>query len=245
MLLAGCAQPILAPDSATAASSVAARPPAAPKTQLAAKPPSADTVAALNLARQRVQTAKRTVGQFSDADATLALADAASAEGNNPRAQSLARQAEARADYALQTHFTRKAAAELALIYATTGLDDNELGQLRAAEAALIRGQSSLALSRLQDLRKIARAASRTFTVERGQTLSGIAARPEVYGNSLLWPLIWAANKATVPDPNRLRAGQQLIIRPHPTVDEVVKAIEMARQNPARLKVGPVVPATP
>lgn len=232
-LLSACASAPPAPATA----------PDAPRPALATAPAvSANTLAQLAAARAQVGKARAGIRGFTDADSSLAQAEQAAAEGNNPRAQSLARQAEARAGYALQAQATRRAAAELQALYATTGLSDVQLAQMRAAEAALIRGESSLALTRLQGLRKAVRVATRTHTVGRGETLSAIAARAEVYGNSLLWPLIWQANKATLPDPHKLRAGQQLVIPANPSVEQVVKAIELARQNPARVKVGPVVP---
>lgn len=246
VLLSGCATQanFSSPTAPAAAFDAPPSPPAANAAVGEAKA-SPDTIAVVRAAEARVSQTRRVLGRFTDADNSLQLARQARLEGNNPRAQSLARQASARADYALQSHYTRKAAAQLQALYATTGLSDAQLGQLRAAEAALIRGESSLALTRLGALRQQAVTATQTHTVARGETLSGIAARSDVYGNSLLWPLIWQANKASLPDPHHLRAGQVLVIRPHPSVEEVVKAIEFARQNSARILVGQVVPAQP
>ena len=42
------------------------------------------------------------------------------------------------------------------------------------------------------------------------------------------------------PNPNRLRAGQKIRIRPSPSVDEVVQAIQTARQYPSRVRIGAV-----
>lgn len=211
-----------------------------PSAAAAAVPAQADTLAAVALAQQRVRAARQSLPDFRDADAVLRLAEQAAQAGDNPRAQSLARQAAARANYALDEQRTRAAAQELQALYATTGLSDAQLAAMRAAEAALIRGESALALGRLRALRKAAATRYKSHTVEAGETLSGIAARADVYGNSLLWPLIWQANRAALPDPHRLRAGQKLLIRPQPTVDEVVAAIKTARHFPARLRVGPV-----
>ena len=200
---------------------------------------SAETRSAVAKARQQVQAAQKAVPDYRDQDRLLALAEQAAQEGNNPRAQSLARQAAARADYAIDSKRTREAATLLKSLYDTTGLSDAQLAELRTAEAQLVRGDNLAALKRLQSIKAVAQK-PRDYTVQRGDTLSAIAARESVYGNSLLWPLLWAANRDTIPDPHRLRAGQTLKIRPSPTVDDVVQAINTARQYPSRVRIGKV-----
>lgn len=202
--------------------------------------PSLDTGRAVAAARQQVAAAKRTVPTYSDPDNSLRQAEQAAAVGNNPRAQSYARQAGGRADAALDAQRTRQAASELQALYNTTGLTDAQYASLRAAETALVRGDSSGALTRLLDLHKAVSKRTLRHTVQRGETLSSIAAREDVYGNSLLWPLIWQANRAMLPSPHKLRLGQKLVIRPSPTVEQVVAAIAEARKTPARVRVGRV-----
>lgn len=200
---------------------------------------SADTRQSLAEARRKVAAAQKNAPGYQDRDRLLPLAQQAARQGNNPRAQSLARQAGSRADAALQAQRTREAAALLKSLYETTGLSDAQLDQMRAAEAQLVRGENLVALTQLKSIQTVARK-PRDYTVQRGDTLSAIAARESVYGNSLLWPLLWAANREAIPDPHRLRAGQTLKIRPSPTVDEVVQAIQTARQHPARVKIGKI-----
>jgi nucleoid-associated protein YgaU len=108
-----------------------------------------------------------------------------------------------------------------------------------------VRGDGATALSRLKALRREASRKTRAYTVKPGDTLSEIAEREEVYGNSLLWPLIWQANRKAIPDPNRLRAGQKLRIRVSPTVEEVVEAIGIARRNTGKLSIGEVLEVLP
>lgn len=200
---------------------------------------SAETRIALAKARQQQQAAQKATPGYQDRDRLLAQAEQAAREGNNPRAQSLARQAGARADTAVQDQRTREAAALLKSLYDTTGLSDSQLAQLRAAEAKLVRGENVAAIRQLQSIKAKAQT-PRGYTIQRGDTLSAIAARESVYGNSLLWPLLWAANRDAIPDPHRLRAGAQLKIRPSPTVDEVMLAIKEARQYPSRVRIGTV-----
>lgn len=203
------------------------------------------TRSSLEQARQAVAQAQPAITPDGEAASLLRQAEQSAAKGNNPRAQSLARQATASADQALDAQRTREAAAELQKLYDTTGLSDKQLDALRSAEAALIRGDSATALTRLKALRKEASRKTRGYTVQRGETLSEIAEREDVYGNSLLWPLIWQANRKTLPDPNKLRAGQKLVIRVSPTVDEVVQAIRIARNNAGRLSIGEVLEVLP
>lgn len=198
-----------------------------------------ETRQSLAAARGRERAALRAAPGTRDRDRLLQQAETAAREGNNPRAQSLARQAGARADATLEAARTREAAALLKTLYDTTGLSDAQLASLRAAETALVRGENAKAVAQLRALQSSAKA-PRDYRVQRGDTLSAIAAREGVYGNSLLWPLLWEANRERIPDPHRLKAGMTLTIRPSPTVAQVVEAIRTARQYPARVRIGTV-----
>ena len=52
--------------------------------------------------------------------------------------------------------------------------------------------------------------AVRTYKVESGDTLAGIARK--LYKNSGQWPKIAEANKATLEDPTKLKPGMILVI---------------------------------
>jgi nucleoid-associated protein YgaU len=251
-LLAGCAierGPSVVPVDIIIPTAVGVEP-ASPVRSPASKPVAAvaaspETRTAVAAARSHLAKAERAAGAMPEARRNLEAAESAAASGNNPRAQSLARQAHARADYALNSHYTRRAAEHLQGLFATTGLDDADMEQMRAAEAALIRGESARALTRLQKLSKQVRSSQRQHTVQKGESLMSIAAKPEVYGNSLLWPLIFEANRALLSDPGKLKPGQSLSYPAKPTVDQVVAAIETARQKVAKIEVGPVIAVPP
>lgn len=49
-----------------------------------------------------------------------------------------------------------------------------------------------------------------TYTVRKGDTLTGIALK--VYGDANRWDDIWRANKARVPNKDKLKVGTKLII---------------------------------
>jgi nucleoid-associated protein YgaU len=53
---------------------------------------------------------------------------------------------------------------------------------------------------------------SRTYTVEKGDTLSGIAKK--MYGNANKYPQIFEANKPMLKDPDKIYPGQVLRIPP-------------------------------
>lgn len=93
----------------------------------------------------------------------------------------------------------------------------------------MVTGNSRLAYGRLRTLNGQLEKRVKTYTVRSGDSLWVIAGRPEVYANSLLWPLVWQANITLIPDPDRLRREQVLKLRPHPSVDEIAEAVGVAR----------------
>jgi nucleoid-associated protein YgaU len=67
------------------------------------------------------------------------------------------------------------------------------------------------------------------YTVSQGETLWLIAARREVYGEPLLWPLLYRANRDQIRDPRQIHAGQILDIPRGISAAERKEAIERAR----------------
>lgn len=176
-----------------------------------------------------VEQTRALVPGFVAADAPLAQARADLDIGHWDRASAATEEAAALAEAAISDHYARQAHAELARAYTYTGLDDAQLVQLRAAEEILVTGNSRLAYGRLRMLNDQLEKRLRTYVVHAGDSLWVIAGRPDVYSNPRLWPLLWKANLAVIPNPERLRQGQVLRLRPHPTVEEVAAAIEHAR----------------
>ena len=82
-----------------------------------------------------------------------------------------------------------------------------EQTQREAAEEAARSAAPPRSVLREEPVRKVS-----SYTVRRGETLPQIAARPEVYNNSSLWPLIYRANRDQVRDPKHLWPGQVLKI---------------------------------
>ena len=191
-------------------------------------------------ARAAVVTAKQALPTWTGADYLLAKAKAADRLGNTPRARSLAKQVTARALAQQDTAALEQAKAELAKARQRTGLNDVQLAALRTAELAIVRGQGQRALELIQRVETAASLATKLYTVQRGDTLWTIAAKPSVYGNAFLWPLIWRANLDLIKDPAVLKAGLDLDIRTNPSVEEVYAAVQEAQGRAAKVQVGPV-----
>lgn len=51
-----------------------------------------------------------------------------------------------------------------------------------------------------------------SYTVSDGDLLWSIAKRPDIYGDPLLWPLIYQANRDQIKDPRKIYTGQILTI---------------------------------
>ena len=65
--------------------------------------------------------------------------------------------------------------------------------------------------------------------VQVGETLATIAAKPEVYDDPLLWPLIYKANRDQIKDPKEIFVGQDLTIPRDKTKEEINAARQEAR----------------
>ena len=79
-----------------------------------------------------------------------------------------------------------------------------------------------------------------SYSVERGDTLSGISGKKQIYGDWKMWPLIYDANKATIKDPDLIHPQQRLGIPRDYTPNERVDARNRAvnRPQPMRLNDG-------
>lgn len=53
---------------------------------------------------------------------------------------------------------------------------------------------------------------STKYTIRKGDTLSKISARPEVYGDAGAWRRLYEANRDRIRDPARLKTGQEIRI---------------------------------
>ena len=67
------------------------------------------------------------------------------------------------------------------------------------------------------------------YSVGEGETLWTISAQPQVYGEGLLWPLLYQANRDQIKDPRQIFPGQTLGIRRDMTEAELEDARQKAR----------------
>jgi nucleoid-associated protein YgaU len=75
-----------------------------------------------------------------------------------------------------------------------------------------------------------------SYSVGEGETLWTISAEPQVYGDGLLWPLLYQANRDQIKDPRQIFPGQVLSIRR----DMSDKDLEDARQRARESDIFPV-----
>ncbi len=78
------------------------------------------------------------------------------------------------------------------------------------------------------------------YAVGDGENLWTISAKPEVYGEGLLWPLLYQANRDQIKDPRQIFPGQSLNIRRDMTEAD----LEDARQRARESDIFPVPPST-
>ena len=95
---------------------------------------------------------------------------------------------------------------------------------LRAQQLAQSAQSAEVARSVRKKNREIPTALSTSYTVRRGETLPQISARTEIYNDSLLWPIIYRANRDQIRDPKRLWPGQVFVIPRNFSHDEAVEA---------------------
>ena len=69
------------------------------------------------------------------------------------------------------------------------------------------------------------------YTVGEGELLWTIAKRPDVYGDPLLWPLLYQANRDQIKDPRKIYVGQTLTIPRYVSEEERENARNLAKKS--------------
>ncbi len=136
-----------------------------------------------------------------------------------------------------------RAANERAKAAGAEWMDTEEM--IKEAEAALAAGDTGRAIQLANDARRQAEErlaamsrvesapASDTYTVVAGDTLWGISARSEIYGNPYQWPLIFKANRSQINDADLIFPGQDLEILRDISASDVDAAVNHARTRGA------------
>jgi nucleoid-associated protein YgaU len=110
---------------------------------------------------------------------------------------------------------------------------EQAIGFLEQAQADCLSAQQLSAQARPP-------AKSDQYSVQRGDTLWGISAKPLIYGNPLMWPLIYQANQRQIRDPDLIFPRQLLAIPRDYSQEQAQLAIRRARQRGRwRLHDGP------
>jgi hypothetical protein len=71
-------------------------------------------------------------------------------------------------------------------------------------------------------------------TVKSGETLPLIAALPDVYNDSALWPLLYRSNRDQIRDPKRIWPGQVLRIPRNLSREDIAEARRYGQEKPLR-----------
>ncbi len=218
-LAAGCAQQPLRGGAAPAVQVVALAPAA----------PDARAIKALVNAQAAVDSTQRLSPGWLRGRELLQRADAALAAGDGERVWLLAREAEQQARQHAAEQYRLRGQRLLSSARSFARLSDAQADRLRAAELAWARADHAAAHGLLRPLVFEFFTAMDSYRVRPGDTLATIAARPEVYENGELWPLLWRDNKGLVRSPQRLVSGWQLRVRRHPRLEEIFDAVVYAR----------------
>jgi nucleoid-associated protein YgaU len=70
-----------------------------------------------------------------------------------------------------------------------------------------------------------------SYSVGEGETLWTISAQSQVYGDGLLWPLLYQANRDQIKDPRQIFPGQVLSIRRDMSDRDIEDARQRARES--------------
>jgi len=116
-------------------------------------------------------------------------------------------------------------------VSARTGLTDGQAEKLALARSQIASGDTAGALSNLSELNHELDQDVRVYVVVPGDSLWSIAGFREAYGNPELWPLIWQANRALLPQPDGIHSHLQIVIPMHPRVAEITAALELAQHS--------------
>lgn len=124
-----------------------------------------------------------------------------------------------------------KAQAELLLIEEERKQREAAAEELRRRELAAAAARDAARTVQAEQNGTATRERPVSYSVRRGESLPQIAARPEIYNEPGLWPLIYRANRDQVRDPYQLWPGQVLKIPRSYSREEAVEARRQANRR--------------
>jgi nucleoid-associated protein YgaU len=112
-------------------------------------------------------------------------------------------------------------------------LKAEEEARLKAEEEARLKAEEEARLKAEEEARKVSepRTTFTSYRVGGGETLASIAALPGVYGDPLLWPLLYQGNRDQIKDPSQIYAGQILTIPRGLMASDLELARQKARES--------------
>ena len=220
----------------------------------------ADAASAIMAADVAVSNANQRGDIWRDTDKLLERANDAMDKNEYKMARDLANNAQEQAEFALAQSYRGDALSIIGTLR-TDYMDQMSLEQkerLSASNSALDAGLEKDAYETaagLMDELKAQMAAEKAameamaepepepemtnYVVNRNDTLWDIAAKPEVYGNADMWPLLWKANKDKIKHPDDLAAGMSLVVDRSASEESVAAAIKHSKLRGAPI-LGPV-----
>lgn len=194
--------------------------------------PSAAVTRALDAASAAMDNAKALNWIWRDTGKIYEAAEKAAKEGDDATAIKLANKAREQAEDAVNQYYLEKAKPMLTELKSYS-LSGDQKRRMDTGETAVQQGDGKRAYDVLSDLLAEVRSANIQYTVERGDSLWGISAKPEIYNNPYQWPLIYKANSDKIHDADLIYPGQEFSIDRNPSAADVDAAVNHAKTRGA------------
>ena len=184
-----------------------------------------------DLAREAIMDANRAgarkmaIEEYREAHSTLERGEALIEDGDYEEAKEILFEAMILAHQAESTAYIR-----------SLNLAENRIRQLEIQKVTLLQAWREAiadhdATIDFSDKEGLQPTELTSYTVTEGENLFAIAGRRKVYGDALLWPLIYKANRDQIKDPQQIYPGQRLTIPRGVTVQEIEQARNTARES--------------
>lgn len=194
--------------------------------------PSAAVTRALDAASAAMDNAKALNWIWRDTGKIYEAAEKAAKEGDDATAIKLANKAREQAEDAVNQYYLEQAKPMLTELKSYS-LSGDQKRRMDTGETAVEQGDGKRAYDVLSDLLAEVRSANIQYTVERGDSLWGISAKPEIYNNPYQWPLIYKANSDKIQDADLIYPGQEFSIDRNPSAADVDAAVNHAKTRGA------------
>ena len=199
------------------------------------EPSDAQSSAAAAIAKAKeLQSEVNALGyEWRDTGKIIKEAQAAYDSGDYAKAESLANQAIAQSEDALDQYYLQQAKFKLDKYEGMSGLTDEQAAMLANAKDLYLQAKGRAAYDAIMEFEASLAAGRIMYTVVKGDNLWNISAKDTIYGNPYHWPLIYKANADQINDPDLIFPGQEFGINRMNSDDEVAKAVSHAKNRGA------------